>query len=147
MLFFIAKHSGTKGEKNRLEDQFVAGSCSPPFVTPPKKKVNYIKNKTKGRQPKKETKENKNQREKQATVYIVNTIFIDFKLLLDKILVVTDPDPPSQVNPSTEANDSFAATCPNLASSEYTPARNHHVVSLSSLLAIPNHHTAMSSYL
>lgn len=53
---------GTKGEMNRLEDQFVAGSWAPPFVTPrspPKKKRKTLKktrptaeNKEKGNQTK-----------------------------------------------------------------------------------------------
>jgi len=64
--FFIAKHSGTKGEMDRLEDQFVAGSWAPPFVSPPKKKRKLIKKQDQRQTTKKKETAQKKQKENKT---------------------------------------------------------------------------------
>ena len=88
---FLIIHLGTKAEMEKLEDQFVAGSWAPPFMTPPKKKR---KVKQRQQQPKEKTqKENKPKKTKEKSKQTYCNSNNNDKLLcfLDKILMVTNP--------------------------------------------------------
>ena len=88
---FLIIHLGTKAEMEKLEDQFVAGSWAPPFMTSPKKKR---KVKQRQQQPKEKTqKENKPKKTKEKSKQTYCNSNNNDKLLcfLDKFLMVTNP--------------------------------------------------------
>lgn len=120
-MHFLIIHLGTKAEMEKLEDQFVAGSWAPPFMTPPKKKR---KVKQRQQQPKEKTqKENKPKKTKEKSKQTYCNSNNNDKLLcfLDKVLMVTNPP----VFPPIVSSPHQFITPLTTSNHDATPTSNH----------------------